>query len=472
MKEKNLKLITKILAILIICLVSFLGLYVQKGNVMKNIVKEFEYSKDLKGYREFIFEVSNAQQVTNSEGQVVGDTDKYSDTQIESNSYIKTESKVNPDETLNYENYVESKRIIEERLKGLNVQDYNISLDGENGRIYLAIPEDSETDHVASNLLQVGKFEMRDSKDSSNIFVSNNSLKKASAVYNTGTSGTVVYIQFEFDKTGKNTLKDISNGEYKTENSTKDETEETEETEENESEEGEFENEEDSQKKIVLAIDDNELITSSFDDPIDNGFIDLSMNQATTDEETINKTLKSASTIALVLNSGKMPLKYKISENNYIGTDISKNSIKKVICAVSIITVILLVFLIIENKKRGVLASICFIGFVALNLLVIRYTNVMISIESIVAEIVVIIINYSIVRKLLLIKEDDVELNNKLFLEELKQCVIKLLPIFIGSVVLTFVKWTAISSFGMVLFWGLLLGCIYNFIITKNMLEN
>lgn len=47
MKEKNLKLITKILAILVICLVSFIGIYTQKANKMENIVKGYSFTKDL-----------------------------------------------------------------------------------------------------------------------------------------------------------------------------------------------------------------------------------------------------------------------------------------------------------------------------------------------------------------------------------------------------------------------------------------
>ena len=478
MEVKKLKLITKVLAIVIICLISFFGVYVQKGNSMKNIVKDFQYSKDLQGYREFVFEVSDAQEVTDSEGKVVGNTDNYSDSQIESNSYTKTENKINPDESLNFENYEKAKKIIEERLKGLKVQDYNISLDGETGKIYLAIPENSETNHIASNLLQIGKFEIKDSEDSSKVFVSNDNLKKVSAVYNTETNGTTVYLQIEFDKVGKNTLKDISNGEYKTTNSTEDDSTETSDEENSDSEENKEDTEnseeekKDTQKKIILSIDDNSLITSSFDDPIENGFINLSMNQATTDTESINNTLKSASTIATVLNSEKMPLTYKISDNNYIGTDITKNSLIKVMYAFIVIVACLIAFLIIKNKKRGFLAAISFIGFIAINLLIIRYTNVAISIESIVAELIIIIINYLMIKRLLSINETDVELKNKLLLEEFKQTIVKLMPIFVCAIVFAFVKWEVIATFGMILFWGVVLAIIYNFTVTKKMLED
>ena len=66
----------------------------------------------------------------------------------------------------------------------------------EDGTIYLQIPENSQTDHVVSNLFQVGKFEIKDSEDASKVFLSNDNLEKVSAVYNTETSGTIVYLQF------------------------------------------------------------------------------------------------------------------------------------------------------------------------------------------------------------------------------------------------------------------------------------
>ena len=171
LKNKKLKLITEILAILIICLVSFVGVYGQNANKMVNKVKGYDLAKDLKGYRELVFSVSDAVEVKSSEGDVVGNTDTYSDSDIESYSYTKTENKVNLDENLTLENYKKCKEIIENRLKSLNVEDYNLSLNAENGTINLQIPEDKDTDHTASNILQVSKFEIRDSEDASNVFI-------------------------------------------------------------------------------------------------------------------------------------------------------------------------------------------------------------------------------------------------------------------------------------------------------------
>ena len=115
LKEKRLKLITEILAIVVICLVSFVGVYTKKANKMQNKVKDYVLSKDLKGYRELVFNISDATEVLDSSGKVIGNTDSYTDDKIESSSYQKTETKVNSDESLTKENYEKSKNIIEKR---------------------------------------------------------------------------------------------------------------------------------------------------------------------------------------------------------------------------------------------------------------------------------------------------------------------------------------------------------------------
>lgn len=475
MKERKLKLITEILAIIVICLISFVGIYTKNANRMENQVKDYDLSKDLKGYRELVFKVSDATEVLDSNGKVVGNTDEYGDSSIETNSYQKSENKINASEDLTKENYEKAKSIIEKRLKSLNVEDYNLSLDEENGNIYLQIPENSDTDHTVSNILQVAKFEIKDQDDKSNVLVTNDDLKKISAVYNTTSSGTTVYLQIEFNKNGKNILKQISTGDYATDENLTNTTNTTGNTSEDENtnsnENTSSEEETKTQKKIILSIDNNDMITTSFDDPIEDGIMDLSMNQATTDQDSISDTLQSASTIAAVVNSGKMPLTYKVAENNYVNTDITSNMLKKAMYVVIAIVIVALVVLIIKYKSVGLLASISYIGFVGLELLLIRYTNVTISLESIVAGIILLAINYLITYRLIKVHETDSELKKKVYSNEFKSIIIKSIPIFIIAIIFVFMKWTKIATFGMFMFWGLLLSIIYNYIVTKDMLD-
>ena len=467
MNKNKVKLITEILAIVVIVLISFVGVYMQDYNKMINKVKEFTYSKDLDGYREVVLEVSNIDDTETNEESTENNEDAEASEDGESNSQEKETEKSY------YEEYKEAKKIIEKRLKLLGVQDYNISQNGDNGSIYLQIPENENTDHVLSNLLQIGNFEIKDSEDSSKVFINNDNLKKVSTVYNTTANGTTVYLQFDFDKNGKKTLKDLSSGEYKTNTEDNTSSSNEEETPENNSEEtaestenSETEQkEENKQKKIILAIDDSDLITSSFDDVMETGSINLSMNRATTDQDSINETLKSASTIANILNSGKMPLTYEIKQNAYIQSDITKSTLSKICFIISIIFAVCLIYIILKFKSKGIIAVIANIGFIALDLLLVRYANVSISLESIVVAVIIALCNYLMVYEFLSTKE------TKKTRELLKSQIIKAIPILLIAIIFTFSAFTKLSTAGMFLFWSVTLSFIYNYTLTRDMIK-
>lgn len=496
MKGKKLTLIIKILAILAICLVSFVGIYTKEENRYENKVKEYKMGTDLEGYRELAFEVSQAMQVQNADGKIVGNTDNYDDSTIEQNSYTKTETKVNADEALNVENYKTTKSIIEERLEGFGVENYNLSLDEETGKIHLLIPENDDIDHVVSNILQVANFEIKDSKDNSKVFIKNSDLEKVSAVYNTTQSGTTVYLDIKLNKEGTKTLKEISTNEYKTIEESKDQTTSNNEASdensvstqvevegenasenqasdnENQENSNESENQDkEEQKEIILSIDNNDMITTSFDTPIEDGVIDLSMGSSTTDSDKISETLKSASTISILLNSKNLPLTYKITQNQYVKTDITNANLKNIIYASLAVLAILLVVMCIKFKAKGILGAICNIGFIALYLLVIRYTNVAISLESMVGIGVIAILNYWISLELLKINEPDEELKKKEISNEYKSFISKVIPALLISIVFCFITWEKIATFGMVMFWGIVLILIYNIIVTRKIID-
>jgi Holliday junction resolvase len=458
MKKNKLKLLTKILAIIIICLISFVGIYVQKYNKMDNIVKDYKLSKDLSGYRQIILEVSDDED----------DADR------------------NTEENRTVENYELAKSVLENRLKqisdlqsfeelkDIDVGDYNLSLDKSTGKIYIQIPETDNTDFVVSNLQDTAVVEIKDSEDGT-VYLTNDDLDKAVAFYNTTSSGTVVYLELQFNENGTEILKNLSENEYATiEEDDEDEAEETtedaDETEETESESEDTTDSEDSevtQKEITLSISGSDVVTTSFDDPITDGTIDLSMNNATSDTDSLLSYMQSASTVEFLINSGALPLTYTITENQYVATDIGTDVIRNVVIGISIVFVALLVYMVISKKSKGLLAAISFVGFAALYLLLIRYTNVVISLETIVGITLALLINYVFNLKLLNIETD----NKKLYNKEYIQSIIKLVPTFAIAIIFTLTKWTTISSFGMVMFWGILLIAIYNRLVTKNVID-
>ena len=478
---KKIKLIAKILTIIIICLVGFVGIYLpwKQPIEMNNLVKEYNLSKDLKGYREIILKVSDANKVLDADKKVIGDTDSYNDDTIKEQKYTKSDEKVNSSEVLNEQNYEKSKSIIEKRLSKFGVQDYNLSMDKQSGTIYIQIPEDTNTDRVVNNITQTGSVELKDSKDDTKVYLKSENLKEAKVLYNQETTGTAVYMSLQFNKEGKEILKNISENEYKTlpekdtdksedanneENKEADNTDESKKEDSTESSSSEENKEE--QKQVSLYISGSAVTTTSFDEPVETGNIDLRTAQPTTDSDALQNSITSAQTISALLNNGVLPIKYNVKENQYVKTDINAETVKKVIIAVAVIVAILLVYMIKKHKTRGILATISYIGFVSLYTILLRVFNVTIALEGIAGGIIILVLNYLMNMKLLEVNGDKKE-----YYKSYLDIIMKLIPILAISIIFVFIPVTTLASIGMTLFWGIVLMLAYNVTLTKNIVD-
>ena len=225
-----------------------------------------------------------------------------------------------------------------------------------------------------------------------------------------------------------------------------------------------------------MKIDDEEIMSTSFDEQLKTGELRLSIGSATTDTEKLQEYIDQASSMAAVLDSGKTPVTYEIEENKYILSDITDNELQVVIYAMLAIVVIALIVFIIKYKSLGALGVISYIGLVSVLMLIVRYTNVVLSIEGIFGIAIVFVLNYIFVNKLLSkvnkygkeLKVQDVKKANK---ETYKEFFIGIMPVMIMVVTFCFIKWIPISSFGMVMFWGISLIAIYNVIVTNSLLK-
>ena len=114
-------------------------------------------------------------------------------------------------------------------------------------------------------------------------------------------------------------------------------------------------------------------------------------------------------------------------------------------------------------------------GLAAIYLLIVRYTNVIISIESIVGIGLILVLNY-VFTFMLLNKINDMKSKEEenVVKKATTKSYIKFfnrsMPICIMAIVFSFIKWIPLSSFGMITVWGLATIAIYNAIITKNLL--
>lgn len=436
-----------ILIIILLALISFGGILVQKTKFVENILPKYKLGSDLSEQRNVTLAVSDAKKDVfyDLNGNVV---DK------EGENTTKQEEAINKEDTLTKENYKEVKKIVETRLNNFKkiqytpagltenkaVDYYTIKQDEETGKIMLKIPETESTDMLLQYVAIRGNFTITD--DQEKVLMDNSHIKEAKVGYNSTESGTTVYLTIQFNKEGTEKLKEISNTFIKTTD-----------------EEGN-----DTTKKISVKIDDTEMLSTYFAEEISNGIIQLSFGAASTDGTEVASYAQEASNLAVLLNTGNLPIVYTIEENRYI---LSNNNIEEYLVpeiVVMSLALISIVVLIIKYKANGLLATLSIVGYVATLLIIIRLTNVVLTIEGITGILVSVALDYIFILYLLETKHKKVE-------SGYGQVVLKFLPILmpvaIATIIFCFVKWLPIYSFGMAMFWGIVLIMLYNLVITK-----
>lgn len=484
---KKLKILVCTLAVILIAMIALFGVYVPYQNRMENKIKGYTYGMNLAGERTIILTPSEETEtkITDSEGNEVTDASDLTDEELAEKGYTKEEVKVNTDEKMNNENYQKSKEILGKRLQQLNAGQYTVNVNEENGQITINIPENNQTDNIINQLIPSGKFEIIDS-ETKEVLMNNDDLKEAKVMYgqNSSQSGTNVYLTIQFDKEGTKKFEEITNT-YKTIEESEDETETNTTSEESNTTSEEnttntettenTESEEEKQKEITLQMDGEDIMTTSFDEVIKTGEMSLVVGSASSDEEQINAYAQNAQNIASILNNGEMPVKYE-GVSQYILSDITREDLNIIKIAIIAVTAIALLILVIKHRTNGFLASLGYIGLAGIFALIIRYTNVTVALEGIFAIAIILIINYIFQNKLLTkIKElktnKEEGIVGKAMKETYKEFFIKILPICIMAIVFCFISWVPISSFGMIMFWGLLLIAIYNPTITQALLK-
>ena len=457
-RERIIKIITACLITILISMIGFVGIYTQKQNQMKNQIKDYDLSMDLKGARILSIKPKEDKEtiIKDTEGNKI--TEELTDEQITEKGYKKEEVNKNA-EKLTKENFEKTKTIIQKRLKNMGIENYIIRLNEETGEIFIELEENTETDTIVSNIGATGKFEIQDS-ETKEVLLDNSDIKLVDVRYNTAETGTDVYLNIQFDKEGKNKLTEITEN-YKTINTTTENATTENTTSENTTSESETT---EAQKKVVIKIDDEEVTTTSFDNIIRTGSLQLTVGKSSTSRSKINENAKKANNIASTLSFGNLPVDYEVSQNEYILSNITTKKIQQLITIIAIIAVIGLIALMLRYKLTGVLSSIAFIGFTALYLLLVRYTNVIITLEGIFGIAVILVINYILTNKIA--NSNEKEKTAKEVKKEYGKSWLKIIPICIISIVFSFARWTPIASLGMVMLWGLALSAVYQLFIT------
>lgn len=452
---KKVKIITIILAIVLVSLVAFGGVYIQTQNRMEDKVKEYSLGRELNGERVVEIKVTDGSK----------------------------EGKTKPsDEELTVENYETVKKTVENRLKDLGAQDYTISLDKENGTIRVELPENSNTDTYVYYLTASGKVEMKE-KDTENVLLNDSMIKKAQYTYTSNADGAYqVYLELILTKDGQVKLDEVKNdyavlatevseAESKN-NTTSDNTTTESSTDENNTttntttEGTETQKSEETKKIASLTI-----AGTSYDiEKYEKNKITVKIGSQTSNTTTVNNSIAKAAELSMLINAGKYPIDYEVDVNRYVESDIEQQQLIYFIAGVAVILVIIFIITTIKYKGKGLLASISFIGFIALTSLLLRYTNVIISIEGIGAILLTIIINLKL-NQMILSKTKTMDVVSEATKASYKELFTSIIPIIIITIVFCFSGWTSLSSFGMIMFWGLVLIAVYNIVVTKTLLK-
>lgn len=474
MKKNKLKLITLILLVILIIMVGFFGVYSREKGIAKNNVKDYEYATNINGARIAKFELSTSTKETikDADGKVIEDA---TEEEIAEKGYTKQEEPVNKDENKTHENYELTKQIIKSRLDKMGVKSYVLRLDEETGNLIVELPENDNTDSIINIISTVGKFEIVDA-DTNEVLLNNDDISTSNIYRNTTAYGTEMSFSIEFTSEGAKKLEEVSKNyaTIKEDNKSEETSENSEEATVSENNE-ETATEEKKEKKVSLKLDDTELMSTSFDDPVTTGKMYLTVGQAATTSEDLESNYTQAQRMSTLLSTKPMPLTYNSDSSTFVEGALKENITNKILIGVAIVIAIAVVILLAKYKVKGLFAGICFAGLSALLLLTVRYWNVELSKEGIVAIFAVLVLNFILVYKMLngLRKEEDnkkVETKHVINMA-IKDFTLKVIPLFIFAIVFAFGTWEAASSFGMVMFWGLTLIELYNLFITKNILK-
>ena len=447
--EQKLKIIVLILIIVLVSLMSFGGLFIQNNGKMVNLLPNYIKGMDLKGYRYITLEVAEDEE---------NDHDNEEEKVEESAQTKEQQTEVDAKK-----DFINAKKIIEKRLKEMNVAQYTVAQDEQTGRVVINMVEDTATDTVIQYLYTTGNLTIED--PDGHVLLDSSQIKQVKTMYANTNNGTSIYLNIEFNKEGKEILRNISN-EYRIPENTEEDTEEktTENVKENTEE----------SKEVTIKIDGAKVLSTQFEKEITNGSIQLSVGGATTSQAELQTYAKEAGYVEKILNNGALPVEYEVTANRYVKSNITADTYPIGIIVLTVIVLGAMIYLIVRYKKNGLLSSIAYIGYIAVLLLVIRYTNVIITIEGIFGLIISLAINYIINIYILnyINKATDKEEVETNFNRGFVKISIALIPVLILSVILILTSWLQIYSFAMIIFWGLAIAIIWNIILTKTLILN
>ena len=452
-KHKKILTVVIILVVALLMFASFFGVYKKNENgekvsLLPNLKLGMEFGKT----RVITASVNNNvnKVVYDAEGNVV--TQEEGVEYTEENGYTIKKTPINEDSAKTVENYKKAEKIIEKRLKGNGITEYSIDLDETSGTIKLEIPENETADDIESLIKNSGTLILLDGETFETVF-DNSYLKKADVVSSQGTAETGIFLQLEFNEEGTKKLQELNSIYVET---TEEQTNENEETENVTK-----------SKNVWVILNDQFLGATVLPNIVYNNKMMFTFG-ISNDSNELQTAVKDAQKQAVILNSGIMPLSYEYS-NETIETNITENKLFIFGIAIGIVFVIAYIYLVVKFKAKGFISVYFQVGFLGILLLVLRLTSVIITIEGFAGIVIAMVLEYIFTYIVLRNLKDGTE---GMYKKSNLEFFLNTLPIYVIAIVFTFASKVNINSFGMSLFWGILLIYVYNFIFTKYIFEN
>lgn len=441
-KNKRLTIIILILLVIVISLISFVGIYTKNLNTYSNNLKNYDLGMEFEGKRviKFAVDTSEEQVTYDADGNVIENhTHEEGETEEEAHEGETTEMvKVNKEEVLTKENYQKSKNVLENRILKTGIGQYNFRVDENTGTIWLETEDIDYLEQMLGLLITKGEFELIDS-ETDEVLIDNSYIKNCEIIQDDMTSKGV-YLSIRLNKEGEKKVEELK----KMYSELKDDEGNT------------------VTRSLIFKIDDEQLQTDTYSNILGNKELVYPIESVSTTQSMLQTNLIEASNILMILNSGSYPIEYVIESDELL---IPNTENIKLIFAI-IITVILTIthiIMVIRYKEKGILGVISGIGYIAVLLLIIRYTNTLITYQSIAALIITTILTYVFII-LAINKNEDLRKN-------VKSLISISIPVLIIAIVFSFARQAQVNSFGIALFWGTLISNIYNFLYTKTILE-
>lgn len=444
-KSKNFKLILMILICIVLILVGFIGIYTKRGNTYKNILPKYKFASDLTKSTVLEFEIDEGTETVylDKDGKEVDVSDITEENQSD---YIEKEVVINEKETLNSANYKTALKIMKERLGFLKADQYKLDLDERTGKIVLTF-EDDYPDDIKSIISREGKFELIDS-NTNDVILDYSDFSLADTTYATIDQGNemvyVVYINLKLNDSGIEKINNIDK--YKT----------TTDSESNET----------TINKFKILFDDEKIKEIAYDDlELQGKTLRIMTADDLTSNSEINSELNLNTVITKLATIGKMPVVYNIVAEQYINSVIV-DYIDYIIIAFAIVSICISIYFIIKYKCKGILVIISSAANIALFLILIRLTDIRISLNGFAALAGLIVLNTILLENICKCLED----KDKTFADNIKKAYIDTIDLFIVSliifVVFAFSNMTVINSMGLLMFWGWLMILVGNLALT------